>query len=202
MLSYILLQCSAKSSYSAGIIKPFQVFSRTCSRFSDTFFYDGSAAVFVLDAVCQRSLPRMILFTRSSMEQTLQPARNWAVTWRVSLVSVKEKPPWGRSPQCPLDTELREEPLWLLQPLGMGRVSTEMSPDSQSHGERWHCAQGRDLGRETSSFSLDARQMGRKKWVFLLSLQNREFSQDLHFYLPLPSLSPTVYSLRSQLAVA
>lgn len=108
---------------------------------------------FVLDGVCQRSLPRMILFTRSSMEQTLQPARNWAVTWRVSLVSVKEKPPWGHSPQCPLDTELREEPLWLLQPLGMGRVSTEMSPASQSHGERRHCAQGRDLGRGRSSLS-------------------------------------------------
>lgn len=48
---------------------------------------------FVLDGVCQRSLPRMILLTRSSMEQTLQPARNWALTWRVSLVSVKEKHP-------------------------------------------------------------------------------------------------------------
>lgn len=48
---------------------------------------------FVLGGVCQRSLPRMILFTRSSMEQTLQPARNWALTRRVSLVSVKEKHP-------------------------------------------------------------------------------------------------------------
>lgn len=78
---------------------------------------------FVLDGVCQRSLPRMILFTRSSMEQTLQPARNWTLTWRVSLVSVKEKNPWGYSLQYPLDTRLREEPLWLLQPLGMGRVT-------------------------------------------------------------------------------
>lgn len=144
----------------------------------------------------------MILFSRSSMEQTLQPARNCALAQMVSLEKRKTIP--GSFPALPVRRMTTGTAYLGASALRMGGESTERSPASQRHGGRWHCAQGGEVGRERNGLSLDTRQMGRKKWnffFFFLSLQNNEFSQDLHSYLPLSSLSPTLYSLRSQLAV-
>lgn len=147
----------------------------------------------------------MILFSRSSMEQTLQPARNCALAQMVSLEKRKTIP--GSFPALPVRRMTTGIAYLGTSALRMGGEITERSPASQSHGGRWHCAQGREVGRDRNGLPLDTRQMGRKKWIFFffsfffLSLQNNEFSQDLHSYLPLSSLSPTLYSLRSQLAV-